>query len=127
MSPHYSGEWLFIISTALVVAIRALTFKRLFWDAPLNHGPSFFLGVEVSPGFYEGEGVGWLRRYRRALLIELSIEALALLALPLAARWLLFPWWVLLPFWAMGATMLAVATGSGFAAYARATLGACRR
>lgn len=124
MSPNYSGEWPFVFSTALVVAIRAFTFKRLYWDAPLNHGPGFFLGVEVTPGFYEGEGVGWLRRYHRAWFVEISLEALMLVGVILLSPRLLFPWWVLLPIWAVGASMLAVATGSGFAAYTRSTLGA---
>jgi hypothetical protein len=106
-----------------MVGIRIFLFRQ-FWVAPLNHGPGFFLEVEVSPGFYEGKGVGWLRRYRRVLLTDLSIEALALLAIPVAERWLLFPWWVLLMLWAWGAYILGIATAWGFAAYTRATLGA---
>ena len=90
MSPQYSVEWQLLFSTALMVGIRIFLFKQ-FWDAPLNHGPGFFLEVEVSPGFYEGEGAGWLRRYRTTLLVGLSIEALALPAILVSARWLLFP------------------------------------
>jgi len=122
MSPHF--EWLFIFSTALMVAFRALTFKRLFWDRPLNHGHGFFLGVEVSPGFYEGEGVRWLRRYHRAWLIELSMEALILVGVIISAPWLLLPWWVLLPGALLCTSLLGAVTGSVFAAYTRATLGA---
>jgi len=121
MSAHNWIEWRLLFGAAVVVVIRVLTYKRLYWHAPLNHGPRFFLGVEVSPGFYEGEGVGWLRRYRRALLIGLSIEALALLAI---LRWFLFPWWVLLTLWACSSPVLTAATAWGFSAYTRATLGA---
>jgi hypothetical protein len=121
MSAHNWIEWRLLIGAAVVIIIRAFTFKRLYWDAPLNHGPGFFLGVEVPPGFYAGEGVGWLRRYHTALLVELSIEALALLPI---LRWFLFPWWVLLPLWAGSAPVLTAATAWGFSAYTRATLGA---
>lgn len=65
-----------------------------------------------------------MRRYRTALLIELSIEALALPAILVSARWLLFPWWVLLALWAGSIPVLAAATAWGFTAYTRATLGA---
>jgi hypothetical protein len=123
MSPQYSGEWHLLFSTALLVGMGILLFKQ-FWNEPLNHGSGFFLEVEVPPGFYEGEGVGWLKRYRTTLLVALSIEALALLAIPVAERWLLFPWWVLLPLWAWGASVLGIAAAWGFAAYTRATLGA---
>ena len=119
MSPQYTR----LFSTALLVGMGILLFKQ-FWNEPLKHGSGFFLEVEVPPGFYEGEGVGWLKRYRTALLVALSIEALALPAVLVAARWLLFPWWVLLALWALGASVLSIATAWGFTAYTRVTLGA---
>jgi hypothetical protein len=48
MSAQYSGEWQLLFSTALMVVMRVFIFKQ-FWEAPLNHGPRFFLGVEVPP------------------------------------------------------------------------------
>jgi len=118
MSPRTSGEWLLLFVTALVVLLRIVTFKRTFGHSPLNHGPGFFLGVEVSPGFYEGEGAGWLKRYHTACLAELSIQALALLAVLVSGRWFL------LPLWAGGTAILVAATFLGFASYTRCTLGA---
>ena len=118
MSPRTSGEWLLLFVTALVVLLRIVKFKRTFGHSPLNHGPGFFLGVEVSPGFYEGEGAGWLKRYHTACLAELSIQALALLAVLVSGRWFL------LPLWAGGTAILVAATFLGFASYTRCTLGA---
>ena len=118
MSAHSSGEWLLLFCTALIVVFRIFTFKRQIWEAPRNHSPSFFLGVEVSPGFYQGEGIGWLRRYRRVVLIELTMEALALVAVLLSGRW------NLLPLWAGGSAVLLAGTYWGFTGYTRRTLGA---
>jgi hypothetical protein len=91
---------------------------RGFWNYPLNHGPSFFLGVEVPPGFYAGEGVMWLKRYRTILLAAYLVMALALGAILVSGRW------ILLPVWAGGVAVLFVPTLLGFTAYTRATLGA---
>jgi len=118
MISHSSGEWLLLFCTALIVVFRVFTLVRTFWGYPLNHGPGFFLGIEVSTGFYEGEGIRWLRRYRTVLLAEHSIEALALLVILVSGRWFL------LPGWAGGAAVLLTATLFGFTGYTRATLGA---
>jgi hypothetical protein len=118
MSAHSSGEWLLIFCTALIVVFRVYCLVRMFWDYPLSHGPGFFLGVEVAPGFYEGGGMRWLKRYRTVLLAEHSIEALALVAILVSSRWFL------LPGWAGGTAVLLTATLFGFTGYTRATLGA---
>jgi hypothetical protein len=120
MSAHSSGEWLLVCCTTLVVVFLAITFKRQFWEAPLNHGPRYFLGVEVSLGFYEGEGIRWLRRYHTLCLAVLSIEALGLLAILVSGRW------SLLPLWAGGTGVLLPAAFLGFTGYTRRTLGANR-
>ncbi|MCL5006307.1 MAG: hypothetical protein M1404_07200 [Acidobacteria bacterium] len=118
MSAHTSGEWLLLFCTIAIVIFLAVTFKRRFWDEPLKHGPGFFLGVKVSPGFYEGEGIQWLRRYHTVVLATDSILALAVLAIFASGRWYLFP------VWAGGTAVLHTATLQGFTYYTRATLGA---
>jgi hypothetical protein len=116
--------WLSLSSTVLVLVFRAATFKQVLWDAPLKHGPGYFLNIEVAQGFYEGQGARWLKRYHAVWVMELSAEALILMGLLFIAPWLLIPWWVLLPVWAGFAPVLCVAAAAGFSAYARARLGA---
>ena len=118
MSGHISAEWLPLFVIALYVIVRIFFLVRRFWNQPLNHGPGFFLGVEVAPGFYAGDGVGWLRRYRTMLLAEHLVEALALAAILVSGRW------NLLPAWAGGTAVLLCAVLFGFMGYTRATLGA---
>ena len=81
MNGHSSDDWLLLFVTALVVVFLVFELVRRFWNYPLNHGTGFFLGVEVAPGFYSGEGVMWLERYRAVLLGEYLVVALALAAI----------------------------------------------
>ena len=118
MSGHSSGEWLLLCVTALIVIVFVFYLVRRFWNYPLDHGPGFFLGVEVAPGFYNGEGVRWLKRYRTILLAGYFIEALALAAILVSGRW------SLLPLWAGGTAVFFTAVFFGFTWYTRATLGA---
>ena len=118
MSGHSSGEWLLLCITALIVVFRVFYFVRRLWNYPLNHGPGFFLGVEVESGFNAGEGARWLKRYHTILLAEHLVEALALAAILVLGRW------SLLPLWAGGTAVFVTAILFGFVAYTRATLGA---
>jgi hypothetical protein len=118
MSGHSSGEWLLLFSTSLIVIYLVFYLVKRQWNYPLNHGPGFYLGVEVASGFYAGEGVLWLKRYHTILLTERLIEALALAAILVSGRW------NLLPVWAGGMAVFATAIFLGFTAYTRATLGA---
>lgn len=119
MSGHSSGDWLLLFVTALIVAFQVIAFKRpMFWDTPLKHGRGFFLGVAVPAGFYEGEGVRRLRRYRSVMLAAHLIAAIALLVVLAWGRW------DLLPVWAGGSVVLVMAAFFGFMFYTRRTLGA---
>ncbi len=118
MSSHSSEEWLLLFCTVLIFIVFVFYLVRRFWNLPLNHGPAFFLDVEVAPGFYAGEGVGWLKRYRAILLGAYFIEALALVVILVSDRW------NLLPVWAGGTAVFLTAIFLGFTAYTRATLGA---
>ncbi len=118
MTALSQGDRILLLVTGLVVAAQAAGFKQFFWDTPLKYGKGFFLGVAVPPGFYDGEGVGWLRGYR-ALIIAVNLALLlALVAVLVSGRWLL------LPLWAGGVAVLHVAALFGFRAYASAKLGA---
>ena len=118
MSGHSSEEWLLLFVTAVIVVYLVFWLVRRMWNYPLDHGPGFFLGVEVAPGFYAGEGVMWLKRYRTILLAEHLVMALALGAILVSGRWFL------LPVWAGGSAVFAVTIFLAFTAYTRATLGA---
>jgi hypothetical protein len=118
MSGHSSNEWLLLFLTALQVVFFVFYLVRRLWNYPLNHGAGFFLGVEVAAGFYAGEGVGWLKRYRTILLALHLVMALALVAILASGRW------SLLPVWAGGTAVFFTAVFIGFSAYTRATLGA---
>jgi len=116
MSAHTTGDWLLLYASAAIVVANSVYFRTL-WQRPLKNGPTFFLGVKVPAGFYEGEGIGWLRRYRTLLIAE-DLTALAVLAgILLSGRW------VLLPAWAGGLAVLHVSAFSGFLAYTRSKLG----
>jgi len=118
MSGHSSEEWFLLFFTALVVVLLVFHLVRRLWNYPLNHGPGFFLDVEVAPGFYNGEGVRWLKRYRTILLAGYFIWALALAAILVSGRW------SLLPVWGGGTAVFFMAIFYVFRGYTRATLGA---
>jgi hypothetical protein len=118
MSGHTSEECLLLFVTALVVVFLVFYLVRRLWNYPRDHGPGFFLGVEVAPGFYSGQGVVWLKRYRTILLAEHLVIALALTGILLSGRW------ILLPAWAGGTAVLTTAIFIGFRWYTRVTLGA---
>jgi hypothetical protein len=91
---------------------------RNIWSLPLRHGDSFFLGVEVSPGFYEGPGIPWLKSYHAMVIVLHFIWALALGTIIILRRW------DMAPLWAGGGAMLHVIPLLAFAAWTRHKLGA---
>lgn len=113
-----TSHQLLLSSTALIVIVRVYYLVRSLWSFPLRNGPGFFLGVEVAPGFYDGPGVEWLKRYRAVVLAEHLTEALILAALFATGRW------DLLPLWAGGSAVLFTSTMLGFTLWTRHTLGA---
>lgn len=118
MSAHSPADWRLLLETALIVIVQAIALKWIFWNSPLKHAPGFFFDVEVPPGFYEGEGANWLRRWRTLILVVNVTLALALIAILASGRWRL------LPAWAGTVALLHVAAFNGFVGYARARLGA---
>lgn len=77
--PLLLGSFCIIFQLALM--------RWVFWNYPLHHGRGFFLGVKVAPGFYEGPGAQWLRRYRTLLLAVHAIMVLVFIALVASHRW----------------------------------------
>jgi len=104
-----------LVVTGLVVAFRTWMLVWM-WNLPLAHGPGFFLGAEVAPGFYEGPGTRWLRRYRALMLTEYLVEVLALAMVNVLGRWRL------VPVCAGGSAVLFLSTLAGFALWTRAKL-----
>jgi hypothetical protein len=118
MSGHNSVDWLLLCATTLAVVVRVFWLVKWLWNYPLRHGPGFFLGVEVAPGFHADDGGRWLKRYRVAVLSEHMVEALALVAILVSGRW------SLLPVWAGGGAVFLSSVFFGFETYTRAKLGA---
>ena len=125
MSAQASMEGLMLLCTAFMVGFRVVFFTKV-WNLPLNHGSGYFLGVEVPPGFYEGAGAGWLRRYHQAWIVEVSVEVIGLVGVIAAAPRLLIPWWVLLPLYGGFFPILGVTVVWALGAYTRAKLGGNR-
>ncbi len=104
-----------LIVTGLIVVFRTWLLVWL-WKLPQAHGPGLFLGAEVGPGFYDGTGSYWLRRYRALLLTVYLVEVAALATVTVLRRW------SLLPVFALGAAVLFSSTFTGFALRSRAKL-----
>ncbi len=86
MSEHESNLVPLFVA-GLVVIFRIYCLIGRFWSLPLNHGPGFFLGVEVAPGFYDGPGIQWLKRYRTLLLLQHLILVFAFAVMVALRRW----------------------------------------
>ncbi len=84
----------------------------------MNHGPGFFLGVAVEPGFYEGPGIQWLKRYRTLLVVQHLILVGAFLVPVALRRWNDLP--VMAPIDVVTFFLMI----GGFALWARRKLGA---
>jgi hypothetical protein len=117
MSAHTPGEWMLLRGTVAIIIVQAIAFKRFYWNVPLKNGPGYFLGIKVPSGFYEGEGIRWLRRWRGLFVAANSIAGLAVVAIYASGYWHLFA------AWAGGLAVLHVAAFYAFTAYARTRLG----
>ena len=89
-------------SLAIIVPARVYVPVRQLWKFPLRNGPSYFLGVQVPPFFYNGLGIQWLKRYQIVLLLEHFAEALFLIIILALGRW------DIIPLTALGAVTLTV-------------------
>lgn len=107
-----------LFTTAVIVSIRLHGLFRGVLRYPLRHGAGYFMGVEVSPGFYEGPGTRWLQRYRTLMLAEHAVEAVALVVILASGRW------IYLAVWAVAGACLFLCAYLGTFLYARQTLGA---
>lgn len=107
---------LLLSSLAVIVPARVYVLVRQLWNLPLQHGPEYFLGVEVPRLFYSGPGIQWMKRYQTILLLEHFAEALFLTAILALGRW------DMIPLTALGAVTLTM-TMFGLAVYARRVLG----
>jgi hypothetical protein len=117
MSGH-TNALLPLTCAGLVLAFRLFFLVRFLWKYPLNHGPRFFFGVEAPPGFYEGPGILWLRRYRSLLLLQ-HLILIAAFVVPVALRR-----WNDLPIMAPVDVITFFALIGGFALWVRRKLGA---
>lgn len=100
------------------IIFQLVLMRWVFWNYPLHHGRGFFLGVKVAPGFYEGPGAQWLRRYRTLLLAAHAIMVFVFVALVASHRW------NDMPIMAPVIVGLLFATLGGFTLWTRHRLGA---
>jgi len=70
-----------LLILGVYVVFRVVVLIWVLWDKPLEHGADFFFGAEVAPGFYEGPGTQWMKRYRRVLVAEHLVEGTILAVL----------------------------------------------
>ena len=80
-----------LVTGSLIVAFRMIWLVRRIWNQPLDHGRGYFLGVAVEPGFYEGAGVRWLRRYHALMLAQHLLLVSVFAAVVISGRWSRMP------------------------------------
>lgn len=107
-----------LVSASLVLVFRLFVLVRMLWSYPLNHGPGYFFGVQVPPGFYEGPGIRWLKRYRILLLAQ-HLFLVSAFMVPVALRR-----WNDLPVMAPVDVITFFSIFGGFWLWARRSLGA---
>ena len=78
-------ENLNLLSLCVIVPSLVYAFVTQLWNLPLRNGRAFFLGVEVSQGFYDGPDARWLARYHAVLVTVFAVD-FGVLASILAAR-----------------------------------------
>jgi hypothetical protein len=91
---------------------------RHMWNLPLRHGHGFFLGVEISPGFYDGPGIPWLKSYRALVVALFVVLGAALGVIIVLGRW------DMTDTWAGGGALLFTIPLLIFTAWTRHKLGA---
>ena len=106
-----------LLILGVYVVFRVVFLIWVLWDMPLEHGAGFFLGVEVAPGFYDGPGIQWMKRYRRVLVAEHVVEGALLAVLA----------WRNLYQLTMAVPLGAGLTLGGFVLWARGKVGAAPR
>ena len=112
-----TGVELNVLVTILIVLFWFFYGFRRIWNLPLRHGHGFFLSVEVSPGFYEGPGISWLKSYRALVVALHFVWAVALGAIVVSGRW------DMTDRWAGGWAVLLTTTLLIFGAWTRHKLG----
>ena len=85
-----SASQLGLVSGCVIVALKILIVWRL-WSFPLNHGPGYFVGVAVPPGFYDGVGLRWLRKYHALLVAQCLLVMGVFAAVVISGRWSRIP------------------------------------
>jgi hypothetical protein len=85
-----SSELLALLTGCIIVALRGFFAWRMR-NYPLNHGPAYFFGVAVPPGFYEAAGARWLRGYRTLLAAQYLLLFSVFTAVVLSGEWKRMP------------------------------------
>ncbi len=111
-----NAEVLMYAATAFVQVSWVYFLIRRRWNLPSAHGPQFFLGIEVAPGFQGEPARQWTRRYRTLLGVEHVLILLAAVVLIATGLW---QW---LPGWAGGIAVVDIVATQVFLAWARRSI-----
>ncbi|HUD22544.1 MAG TPA: hypothetical protein VMQ60_06840 [Acidobacteriaceae bacterium] len=109
------GVYIFIICVIVPVLVYALVMQ--LWNAPLQNGPGYFLGIEVPAGFYEGPGRRWMTGFHGMVVALYGVCGVGLAAIIATRRW------EMTPLWAGGFALVFVPAIFGFQAWTRHKLG----
>jgi len=88
-----NAEVLMYVVSALVLVSWLYVLARQRWGLPAAHGPGFFMGFEVGPGFAGMPARRWTARYHASLIAELGIIVVAGAWLIASGRWRWLPAW----------------------------------
>ena len=114
-APSVVGIFIFMI--CLLVPVLTYVLVKQLWNAPLQNGPGYFLGVEVPAGFYEGQGRNWMAGYHAMVVVLYGVCGVGLAAIVATRRW------EMTPVWAGGFALVFVPAMFGFQAWTRHRLG----
>ena len=111
-----NAQVLMYVVTALVLVSWFYFLIRRRWNLPSAHGPQFFLGIDVAPGFQGEPALQWTRRYRTWLGVEHVLVLLAAVVLIATGLW---RW---LPGWAGGIAVVDIVATRVFLGWARRSI-----
>lgn len=111
-----NAEVLLYVATGAILVFWFYYLIRRRWNLPSEHGPGFFMGIEVASDAGRATAPQWTSRYHAFLVVEHSL-------IVLAAAWLVAAGlWRWLPAWGGGTAVVDLAATRCFLAWARRSI-----